>query len=252
MARRKKLSEDEPNENVNESDDNFGLPDIEYEPLNREEVIQEENAQIEENKIQASHPEDFDNLDPDPIDDFDLDSDSPYQDIEDEPSSVMPKVIGIIAVLAIAAGAAWFFMVYQPKKKIADEKARQELAVQQEASDKLKREAELNAQLKQQQDEQRRADSLANVAPKEGAIEELTGRTGRYYVVVASALDDDLIRDYAKRLKDKGVSCTIIPKPSKGKFYHLAVADGATYADAQGTADGIKTQYGDGAWVIKY
>lgn len=251
MARRKKSNEDEPNDNVNESDDNFGLPDIEYEPLNRD-IVQEENLPIEENEIQSSHPEDFDNLDPDPIDDFDLDDNSPYQDIEDEPSSVMPKVIGIIAVLAIVAGAAWFFMVYQPKKKIADEKARQELALQKEAADKLKKEEELNAQLKQQQEEQRRADSLANLAPKEGSIEELTGRTGRYYVVVASALDDDLIMDYAKKLKDKGVSCKIIPKPSRGRFYHLAVADGATYADAQGTADGIKSQYGDGAWVIKY
>src|SRR5690348_2895195 len=112
MVRRKKSNEDEPNDNVNESDDNFGLPDIEYEPLNREESTQE-NAPLEENKIQSTDSEDFDNLDPAPLDDFDLDADNPYDGIEEEPTSAMPKILGAIAVLIVAAGAAWFFLVYQ-------------------------------------------------------------------------------------------------------------------------------------------
>ena len=38
MARKKKLNEDQPQQNINDSsDDTFGLPEIEYEPLKREE-----------------------------------------------------------------------------------------------------------------------------------------------------------------------------------------------------------------------
>src|SRR6187402_2080593 len=40
MARRKKLSDEQSSENTDnihqESDDNFGLPEVEYEPLNRD------------------------------------------------------------------------------------------------------------------------------------------------------------------------------------------------------------------------
>ena len=65
MAKRKKPGEDGPNENsenINESDDTFGLPEIEYEPLKREEETassqtedssQEETSQpIEEQPVE--------------------------------------------------------------------------------------------------------------------------------------------------------------------------------------------------------
>ena len=45
MARRKKPDEDQPHdssESFNESDDTFGLPEIEYEPIKREEAESEE------------------------------------------------------------------------------------------------------------------------------------------------------------------------------------------------------------------
>ena len=45
MARRKKQDEDEPQDNQdnlnNDSDDTFGLPEVEYEPINRDEPVKE-------------------------------------------------------------------------------------------------------------------------------------------------------------------------------------------------------------------
>ena len=134
---------------------------------------------------------------------------------------------------------------------LKDKKAIRVLTHSPSSAEKLKNEQRL-ADLKRAEDEKRRADSLANATPAEGTIETLTERTRRYYVVVASAIDDDLIMDYAKNLSKKGVSSKIIPPFGKVKFFRIAVAEGETYADAQATADGLKAQYGDGAWVVKY
>ena len=89
--------------------------------------------------------------------------------------------------------------------------------------------------------------------PAIGTIETLSGRSGRYYVVVASAIDGDLIMDYAKKLSANGVSTKIIPPFGKSKFHRLAVAEGDTYPTTQETADGMKGgDYGDKVWVVKY
>ena len=58
--------------------------------------------------------------------------------------------------------------------------------------------------------------------------------------------------DHAKKLSAKGVSCKIIPPFGKAKFYRLAIAEGDNYTDTQATADGMKGEYGDALWVIKY
>lgn len=250
MARRKKLNEDQPSpENKENADDTFGLPEIEYEPLKREEtpqtepvsepasyveeerVVEEENTVYEHEEVQREY--------------------RPSYEEEEETSSPWPKIIGILVVLLlVGAGAYWFFGVYRPGKA-AEEKARQEQVAREEAERKA-----LEDRLAEDRRiaEQRAADSLANLQqPKEGSIETLSERTGRYYVVVASAIDGDLIMDYAKKLSPNGVNAKIIPPFGKTKFYRLAVAEGDTYADTQTIADGLKgDEYGQSLWVVRY
>jgi hypothetical protein len=154
-------------------------------------------------------------------------------------------------LILIAGGAFWFFGIYQPKQKAAAEKIR----LEQEAKDieAARLERERLAEERRLADEQRRADSLATAKPAEGMVEALTERTGRYYVVIASAIDDDLIMDYAKDLSKKGVSTKIIPPFRKTKFSRLAIDSKDTYAEAQATADGLKGgDYGNEIWVVKY
>lgn len=171
-----------------------------------------------------------------------------YMDDENE-SSPWPKILGIAAVLLIGAAAWWYFGMYRPEQQRQLEIARQE----QEESDRLKREAEV-AENRRLEAERRRADSLAALAaiPPTGTIDTLSERTGRYYVIVASAIDGDLLIDYAKTLTPKGVSPKLIPPHDNVKFYRLAVEDGDTYASTQARADALKTEYTEGAWVIKY
>jgi hypothetical protein len=250
MARRKKTNEEESNENlenVNDSDDNFGLPEIEYEPLNRSEETTpiEDSPEVMPEVTDSNTGYEAEEV----IEEQHHNEDHIFNPSDDEPSAA-PKVIAILVVLLLAAGAAWFFMIYQPKKR-AEERAKQEQLTR-EADARRKADELRAAELKRQEDERRRADSLANAAPKVGTIETLSSRTGRYYVVVSSDIDEDLIMDFAKKLSKKGINSTIIPPHGSVMYARLAVANGETYGDAQSTADGLKSEYKGGAWVVKY
>lgn len=252
MAKRKKPNEDQTDnsENINESDDNFGLPEIEYEPLNREETKTEETYTYTSSTEEKTAPEESSSESteyrPEPTEERSHE----YVFDDSEESSSAPKIIGIIIALIVVVAAVWYFMMYQPKKREAEEKARQEEFVRQEAARKI--EADRLAEIQRQEREKRIADSLANAVPKEGVIETLSGRTGSYYVVVSSDIDDDLIMDYAKKLSKKGIGSKIIPPHGKVKFFRLAVTEAGTYSDAQAKADGLKGEYAGGAWVVKY
>jgi hypothetical protein len=245
MARKKKTDEDESvNQNAgnqNDSDDTFGLPEIEYKPLDREEEAPTSSSEIKpEEEAQPVHST-YENVQKP------MEQQPEYAyDPEEESSPVWPKVLGILLVLAIALGAVWYFISYKP----GQEKARLELEAKKE-KERLEQERLAEEQRLRDEAAQKRADSLANI-PKTGAFEVLTERTMRYYVVVASAVDDDLLTDYAKTLSDKGVSSKLIPPFGKYKLYRLAIADGDTFAAAQEVANGKKAEYGDALWVLKY
>ena len=175
---------------------------------------------------------------------------STYYD-EDENNSPWPKILGIAALLLIIGAAAWYFGWKRPN----DTAAKLKLQEREEARmDSARREQDLQAaeQRRIAEENQRRADSVANATPAVGTIETLNERTGRYYVVIASAIDGDLIMDYAKKLSEKGVSAKIIAPYGKVKFHRLTVAEGETFATTQQTADQLKSEYTNGAWVIKY
>ena len=95
-------------------------------------------------------------------------------------------------------------------------------------------------------------EALAKADPAEGYMESLTAPTGRYYVVVASAIDADLVMDYAKKLSAKGISTKIIPPFGKTKFSRITISDHDSFAEGQTAADAAKAEYGTAVWVIKY
>jgi hypothetical protein len=246
MARRKKNDDDQsPDNSPENNDETFGLPEVEYQPLNREEAQAQPTPAAETEQPGTSYQSERTTYNTQ-----ETQQEYVYQDDDDYDSSPWPKIIAIVAILALAGGAYWFFGMYQPKRKAMAEKARQEQLAREEA-DRKNREFQ-SAEQARLAKEQRRADSLANLNGKQGAIETLTERTRRYYVVIASAIDGDLIMDHAKQLSAKGVDSKIIPPFGKAKFYRLAVAVGDNYRDTQATADGLKDQYGGAIWVIKY
>lgn len=256
MARRKKPTDDETNENLNKSndssDDTFGLPDIEYKPLDR---VEEKTTVVETtttvDSSQESEPEQQQTHADESSQTVTTDEQQPPEEFafEEESSPVWPKVLGILIIVLLAVGTAWYFVVYKPKlenERLAllekeRNKARQDSLNNVRAADEARLEAE----------RKRKADSLAAI-PKTGIFETLTERTGRYYVVAASAVDDDLLVDHAKKLAEKGVSTKLIPPFRKYKFYRLTIGDAETFEAAQQLADSKKAEYTDALWVLKY
>jgi hypothetical protein len=256
MARRKK-PEDQPDENADQnagSDDTFGLPEIEYEPISRETTPEPEvrtsDSQEQTYQSQYSEEEPVTNIHMERDDVRQTEYNTTYYD-EDEGNSPWPKILGIVFILLLLAGGGWYFFIKRPQ----DTAARLEMQRREQASlDSARAAQELRdaEQRRIAEENQRRADSVANATPVAGTVETLTERTGRYYVVIASAIDGDLLMDYAKKLSEKGVSAKIIAPYGNVKFHRLTVAEGETFATTQQTADQLKSEYNEGAWVIKY
>jgi hypothetical protein len=244
MARRNKQDEDPSQDDQNNnSDDTFGLPEIEYEPLQRDEPAPPEPEPAAQPAYQQ--PETHKQMEREEVQQNEYNT--TYYSDEDEGGSPWPKILGIAAFLLISAAVVYYFAVYRPdQQKVAAEKLKQE----QEVAEK-QRLADL-AEQQRIENERRVADSLANATPATGVIDTLSERTGRYYVIIASAIDGDLIMDYAKRLAPKGLNPKIIPPHGNVKFYRLAIAEGDTYASTQATADQLKSEYTEGTWVVKW
>jgi hypothetical protein len=247
MARRKKQNEEDlPKENTENTDDTFGLPEIEYEPLKRDEPVQVEKTEQPVSYSEPVKPKQSYIPMEEETQNNEYNTSSYYN--EEEESSPWPKIFGITAVLLLIGGAAWFFGYYQPKRKAAEKEKQEQIARDEAAKQEQERLDQQAADL-----EKRKADSLASItAPVEGEIATLSDRTGRYYVIVASGIDGDLIMDYAKKLAPKGLNPKIIPPHGKVKFYRLAIAEGDTYAATQATADELKSEYTAGTWVVKW
>ncbi|HEY9490078.1 MAG TPA: SPOR domain-containing protein [Chryseosolibacter sp.] len=258
MARRKK-PDDQPEEDNDQNaanDDTFGLPEIEYEPINRDTIPEPDvrsPEQEEPTPPQSQFPEEQ------PVTNTPMERDevrqneynTTYYNDEDEGNSPWPKIIGIIFILLLVGAGGWYFFIQKPKT----DAARLELQQQEQTRlDSTRRADELrdNEQRRIAEENRLRADSVAQATPAVGTIETLNGRTGRYYVVVASAIDGDLIMDYAKKLSQKGINPKIIAPYGNVKFHRLTVADGETFAATQLIADGLKSEYTAAAWVIKY
>ncbi len=296
MAKKKKTEDENLNEEFNDdslddisdADDSFGLPDVELEPLDRDEESEpepaeeapteeesteplaeqeEEPAEAEsETEVTSSYDEDTsygggDNGGDDGGDDGDDGDDGDSNDDNDEykpyvppkPESIGPKLFLFGLIIVVAGALVWYFMFFKP------EQDRKEKAAQ-EQIEKQRRDSIRNAQAEQERlaaekaareaEEQAAAEEEAQ--PEVGTVTTISERTNRYYVVIASFVDDDLAADYGSKLAPDGVSTTIIPPFGGKQFYRLAIADHGSFAEAQTNADELKGTYGEGLWVLKY
>lgn len=264
MAKGKNTNDDKPNdgaENFNESDDTFGLPDIEYQPLNRESQTEHEegNSSTSSSEEASTTYEHEPTYHEEPMNQHEGSSmegsqeDYQYRYEDEQPSPVWPKALLIVFLfLAVVGGGLWYYFIYRPQQE-ADRIALEEQATRDALARKNKLREDSIANIEAER-KRRLEDSLAqaNAKPAIGNIEILSERTKLYYVVIASAVDDDLLMDHAKKLSHKGVSSKIIPPFGKTEFYRLTIAQGDTYSDAQAKADELKGDYGNAVWVVRY
>jgi hypothetical protein len=225
---------DDTNKNSND-EDNFGLPDIEYKPLDQLDTskTEETTSEPEPTKAQEAQEDSY--------------KETPVYEEEEEGGSGTGRIIGWIVVLVVLVGAFLAYRyVYVPKK----EKERLERLAKEKEEIKKKAEADSLARIAEAERMKREAE--ANAKPTTGTIETLDQRTGHYFVIISSSIDGDLAMDMAKKLSAKGISSKIIPPFGKWKFYRLGIGDFDSFASAQSSADASKSEYGDALWVMKY
>jgi hypothetical protein len=92
---------------------------------------------------------------------------------------------------------------------------------------------------------------VEEVAQQPG-VYEINQPTGRYYVIVASSVDFDLVHDYAEKLAKKGMVCEILAPRGNKLFHRLSVANYVSLNDASLKSEQLKSSMGEGVWVIRY
>ncbi|WP_421765404.1 SPOR domain-containing protein [Ekhidna sp.] len=85
-----------------------------------------------------------------------------------------------------------------------------------------------------------------------GTVNALSARTGNFYIVIGSFLDGDMAVDYANELAGQGKSPSIIPPFGNAITHRVAISGYASLAEAQRSVNGLKADYGQDIWILKY
>lgn len=268
---------DDNQNDFNEADDSFGLPDVDYQPL--DETTEEDTSSSSDDST-SSYSDDTSSSYSDSDDSYtssdDSESDSYSSDYQNndtqekeenssdeyvpgsytppqEESSNVGKIVAIVLILAVLGVGGWYFFIHKPAQE--KEQARIEKLKKEEEAKRLAAEKKAEEERLAQEAADREAARLAAeeaAKPKIGTVETITARTGRYYVVIASDIDGDLAMDFANKLTKTGVSIKIIPPYGTSKFHRITVDNLDTWAAAENRANELKSEYGENVWVIKY
>lgn len=200
-------------------DDDFGLPEVEYDQVrDEEEVVEEHHHHV----AATSKP----NI---------------TRDRREEKSGGGAALIVVFILLLIAVGGGvWWFFLREPEPEPVREIVQETTTTEPEPADDFDNGF----------DDEEVVEEPAE--PVSGQINNLSSRTGRYYVVVNSFFDGDMAMDYAKKLSGDGVNVNIILPSGKNKFHRVAVEDFDSYAAAVDKAEELKATYGNETWAVRY
>jgi hypothetical protein len=225
-----------------QDDDSFGLPDLNYKPLEPKPETPASPPKVERKTTTTTRIQSPSN--PAKIG---ATKHSKHDEGGDDKSKV---IIGILVpvIILVAAYFGYVYLYQKPK-----EKAKLEQAARDKEETDRKAKAEKERLAREQEEAERLArEAEANAKPAIGTIETLTGATGRWYVIAASSIDGDLIMDEAKRKSAKGISTKIIPPFGKTKFYRLAISDFDSFTLADANVKETAAQYNGQLWTMKY
>ena len=193
-----------------QQDDEYGLPETEFNPLDQNQPEAEEEVYAPKREIDLQ----------------------PQQK-----TSYWPIVLGVILLLAVAGFSIYYFVFNKPEEAVV---APPVVAVQQPEPEVIE-EAPVEETW-----------TPEPAAPKEGSVTAITGKTGRYYVVVGSFIDGDMASDYAKKLAAQGQEVTLIEPTGDRKFYRLGIYGADSFAEASAELDNLKNTFGQDIWVVRY
>jgi len=250
MAKSKanKDKEDKDSSGASHDDEDFGLPELEYEALDEEETPVEKEPQVVveptfttgESKVSSI----FDIEEPDQQEISNVfgggtstvEKKQVYYEREpggDAKSFTRIIIIGAVAFVLIGFGFLWWHHKDDNNQVTAKTAPKETKAEPKPAEVKPAPEPEKKA-------------------PVTGEVVVLSEKTGRSYVVVGSFFDGDLADDYGKQLIVKGINATIIKPFGNSRFFRVSIADFASYQEAAAEAEKAKSTYGAEVWALKY
>ena len=264
----------EEQDNINEADDSFGLPDLDFNTLeDQPDAVEEEEevadsqeepvAEVEEEIVAEVEEEPNEDLDQEALQDEPEEEQTESEEVEEsskvtstyvppKPESNAPKIIAVLIVTIIVSGAIWYFGFYRPAA-VAEEKARQEQILAKEEAARIAAEKKKEAARIAAEEEANKAADADEAAANEIVFKTISEPTGRYYIVVASFIDADMAADLGNKMKVEGVSSTLLAPKGNKKFNRLTTGgDFGSFNEAQEQANKLKGDFGDGLWVLKY
>lgn len=247
-------------DDINDADDSFGLPDLEYKPL--DDDSDDSETEEPENKEDSEDVEAEEHSETSSYDSDDEENESSeYEEEEEKPqlryqieekSSNAPKIIGGIVVVLLVSVAIWYFGFYQKQQQaIADaEQAEQEIVDKQKADEAAALKAKNDAAAAVAAEEARLQAEAQEMA--KAGVQILEERTDRYYIVLESFIDEDFAKDLGNKIAKEGTPSFLIPPYSKKKMQRVAVGGYETIGEAQSALGNLPESFGTGKWILKY
>ncbi|MBR10845.1 MAG: hypothetical protein CMP48_24600 [Rickettsiales bacterium] len=215
---------------------------------------------------------------------------NPMSETSNNSGKIVGLVVILVVVIGGLIGA-WYFLMYKPEQA-AKEKARQEQLAKAEAEkkrqeqlskdkvkfDQLIKDADAAFEQENWQEAKSKYSEASSLFPNEqkpkdqlsivnaklaelaelearraaGIVERVEERTGRFYVIVSSSIDEDLALDYANKLAKEGNIAKIIRhETDKHIFFRVSLADFDSKEQADASV-GNFTSYGEDVWVLPY
>jgi LPXTG-motif cell wall-anchored protein len=197
-----------------QQDEEYGLPEAEYSPIAEEEIIDEYEEPVQYSRNRVAEP-------------------------QTESRTTWPIWLGAVVLLLGLAGFALYFFVF----------AQEEVPVTPPVVERVVEEPE---PIFEESEPIMEAEEWVPTKPESGEITTISGRTGRYYVIVGSFIDSDMAADYAVKLSKLGNTVTIIEPTGNRKFYRLAVKDGESFDELNEELDTFRSTFGQDIWVVRY
>ena len=209
----KNYGEENQNASSYNADNDYGLPEAEYSPIEREQpLILEDNVSFPTSAREEEEPQ--------------------------QKKVTWPLWVALVLILGLAGVFVFFFVFDETENEEIAQKPVQETVIVEEP-EPIEQPAEEDWQ-------------PVNPEPQEGSVSTITSRTGNYYLIVGSFIDGDLARDYGQKLAKEGISSKIIEPSGTRKFYRLSVKDAESVEALNNDLDSMRSKFGENVWIVKY
>lgn len=218
--------QEKPHLSSAEEQNEFGLPETHYEPIERDE---------------------------DDIPSFEAPA---YYEDEEEQPNYTPWVVGGIIGLLVIIGAVTYLLFFDGMDQISTlfgDKEPEPVVQQQEISTPEPAAPVFEEPAPEPVEEPVAETTPANPLAPYQDISTISAPTGMSYIVIASFVDGDMANDLAQKMLKGGVGVKIIAPSQRSPLQHrVVVAEYPTFQEAMQQIASFRSEYGEKAWVLKY